>query len=53
MTKRNPLTRSKFFKGFPALPQWEGLLLCQKSKRIFGFLHKSCFSRCLLQMDML
>ncbi len=53
MTKRNPLTRSKFFKGFPALPLREGLLLCQKSKQIFGFLHKSYFSHCLLQMDML
>ena len=53
MTKRNPLTRSKFSQGFLALPLREGLLLCQKSKRIFGFLHKSYFSRCLLQMDML
>ena len=53
MTKRNPLTRSKFSQGFPALPLREGLLLCQKSKRIFGFLHKSCFSLCFLQMDML
>lgn len=53
MTKRNPLTRSKFSQGFPALPLREGLLLYQKSKRIFGFLHKFCFSLCLLQMDML
>lgn len=53
MTKRNPLAKSKFFQGFPALPLWEGLLLCQKLKRIFGFLHKSCFCLCHLQMDML
>ena len=39
MTKRNPLTRSKFSQGFPALPLREGLLLCQKSKQIFGFLN--------------
>ena len=31
MTKRNPLTRSKFSQGFPALPLREGLLLCQNS----------------------
>ena len=53
MTKKNPLTRSKFSQGFPALPLREGLLLCQKSKGIFGFLHKSYFNLCLLQMDML
>ena len=53
MTKRNPLTRSKCSQGFPALPLREGLLLCQKSKRLFDFLHKSYFSLCLLQMDML
>ena len=47
------MTKSKFSQGFPALPLREGLSLCQKSKRIFGFLHKSYFSRCLLQMDML
>ena len=46
MTKRNPLTRSKFSQGFPALPLREGLLLCRKSARIFGFLHKVCPAHC-------
>ena len=27
MTKRNPLTRSKFSQGFPALPLREGLFV--------------------------
>ena len=53
MTKRNPLTRSKFSQGFPALPLREGLLHLPKIETDFGFLHKSCFSLCLLQMDML
>ena len=37
MTKRNPLTRSKFSQGFPALPLREGLFFAKNRNGFSAF----------------